>query len=125
MHQVALSVTETTSASAGDDLRELRSWLVGEDEFRGRVTEHQSPPPPGAMGPVLDALTVALGPGGALTALTGAVIVWLRNRRGKVVVKVTSGENTIELDADRVRGLDPAAVQTLIAEAVTQLDRPR
>lgn len=121
MPGIVLSVV--TSPSPGDDLRALRASLVAEDDFRGRVELRESPPPPGTMGAILDALEVGLGPGGAATAVAGAVIVWLRSRRGKITVKLTKGKESVEVAADRVRDLDAAAVHKLAGELAAALEQ--
>ncbi|WP_433270562.1 effector-associated constant component EACC1 [Actinosynnema sp. CS-041913] len=117
---LVLTVEEPAGA---DDLRGLHRALSGESELRGRVRLRQRPPAPGTLGPVVEAVEVALAPGGALTVLTGAVLVWLRHRRGTVKVKVTKGKATVELTAHRIRDLDPAAVRDLVTETVAALER--
>ncbi|CCH29247.1 hypothetical protein ABZ816_35360 [Actinosynnema sp. NPDC047251] len=113
------------TADAADDLRDLHRALTGEAELRGRVRLRSRPPEPGALGPVVEAVEVALAPGGALTVVAGAVLVWLRHRRGTVKVKVTRGKSTVEVTAQRVRELDPAAVRDLTTEIVAALDGKR
>ncbi|MBP2328819.1 hypothetical protein JOF56_009204 [Kibdelosporangium banguiense] len=122
--QVALSILVKTTSSPDDDLRDLRDWLIGEDEFRGRIELRQAPPPSGAMGTITDVLQVGLGPGGALAALTSAVIVWLRHRSGKITIKVTKDGESVELAADHVRHLDPQAIQALAAQVAGTLADP-
>ncbi|MBB5958381.1 hypothetical protein FHS29_004989 [Saccharothrix tamanrassetensis] len=117
---LVLTVEEPAGA---DELRDLHRALSGEAELRGRVRLRQRPPAPGTLGPVVEAVEVALAPGGALTVLTGAVLVWLRHRRGTVKVKVTRGKDTVEVTAQRIRELDPVAVRDLTTEIVTALER--
>ncbi len=66
---------------AADELRSLNSWLADVDELRGAVRRRAHEPRPGTLGPVLDALAVALGPAGAVTAFATTLIAWLRTRR--------------------------------------------
>lgn len=107
---------------AADQLRSLHDWLADVEELRGRVSRRESPPVPGTLGPVLDALAVALGPGGAATAFAAAAISWLRNRRGEIRIKVTLPDNrTVELTAKRVSGLNAAALERQVAEVATLL----
>ncbi|MGW2557894.1 effector-associated constant component EACC1 [Streptomyces sp. NPDC001514] len=109
---------------AGDRLRSLQEWLSGIEELRGRVDGKERPPEPGTLGPVLDALTVALGPAGAATAFATGLIAWLRTRRGDVHIKVTLPDrSSLELTAKRVSRLDADALQQQVAEVADLLSR--
>ncbi|MEU8762657.1 hypothetical protein [Streptomyces sp. NPDC048659] len=114
-------------AGPGDDaLRDLRSWLAGADGLRGRVEGVESPPRPGALGPTLDALAVAVGPAGAATAFATGVVAWLRTRRGDVRVKVTvRGRGSAEVTARRVAGLDAEAVRRQVEEIIGLIGQPQ
>ncbi|MEV5573909.1 hypothetical protein AB0L06_28045 [Spirillospora sp. NPDC052269] len=104
-------------ADTGDQLRSLREWLTGDQMLRGRVDGRESPPEPGTMGPTLDALVVAVAPGGAATAFATGVIAWLCRRRGEVEIKVTVPDGrSLELTAKRVADLDPVALRQLVAD---------
>jgi hypothetical protein len=106
-----------------DELRSLRAWLVDVDELRGRVDLVESPPVPRTLGPVFDALAVALGPGGAATALATAVFSWIRQRRGEVTLKITRPDGAaVEISAKRVRGMDDGSLRALLAEAARALE---
>ncbi|NUT96480.1 MAG: hypothetical protein HOY78_31075 [Saccharothrix sp.] len=119
-----MDVELTVEGGAPDDLRGLHRALADEDELRGRVTLRHRPPEAGTLGPVAEAVEVALAPGGALTVVAGAVLVWLRSRRGSVKVKVTKGKNSVEVTAHRIRGLDPAAVRDLTTRIAAALEAP-
>ena len=112
----------TLDDATADELRDLHRALAAEQDLRGRVSLRHRPPEPGHLGPVVEAVEVALAPGGALTVVAGAVLVWLRHRRGTVKVKLTKGHNTVELTAHRIRDLDPAVLSKLTAELATTLD---
>lgn len=102
-------------------LRDLHTWLLRDPELRGRVRLRRQPPPPEALGALTDAVEVALGPGGALTALAGAVVVWLRSRKGSVTLKLTRDGDSVELTAQGVHGLTPAEIRALIEETASTL----
>lgn len=107
---------------SADQLRSLYEWLGNDDELRGRVSPQESPPVPGTLGPVLDALTIAAGPGGVATVFAASVIAWLRGRRGDVSIKVTSPDDwSVELNAQRVASLDARALQEQVTELSTML----
>ncbi|MGW0890865.1 effector-associated constant component EACC1 [Saccharopolyspora sp. NPDC002578] len=48
---------------SADRLRSLHQWLRDVDELRGRVSALETPPPPDALGPVLDAVAPAVKSG--------------------------------------------------------------
>ncbi|MFD8807227.1 hypothetical protein [Streptomyces sp. NPDC059597] len=107
---------------AADLLRSLREWLSDDPSLRGRLGLRERPPDPGTLGPVLEAVVVALGPGGAATALATGVIAWLRSRRGEVRMKVTlENGRSLELTAKRVAALDAAALRQQAADLAALL----
>ncbi|MBO0851255.1 MAG: hypothetical protein J2P20_17465 [Pseudonocardia sp.] len=107
---------------AGDQLRSLRGWLADVEELRGRVSLREHPPRPGTLGPVLDALVVAVGPGGAATAMAATVVAWLRNRHGEVRVKMTLPDSrSMELTAKHVAEFDAAALERQVAQIAAML----
>ena len=110
------------SPMAADQLRSLHAWLTDVDELRGRVGGKESPPEEGTLGPLLEALTVAVGPGAAASALATAVIAWLRTRRGEIHVKMTLPDGrSLELSARNVAGLDAAALRRQAADVAALL----
>ncbi|MEV5141105.1 hypothetical protein AB0K71_12555 [Streptomyces syringium] len=116
----------THGPGRGDQLRSLRDWLADSPEMRGRVEGVERPPEVGTLGPVLDALSVALGPAGAASAFATGLIAWLRTRRGDVHIKVTlSDRSSLELTAKRVSGLDAGALQKQVSEVADLLSRQR
>ncbi|MGW4882581.1 effector-associated constant component EACC1 [Streptomyces sp. NPDC004262] len=107
---------------AADQLRSLHTWLTDVDELRGRVGCKERPPEQGTLGPLLEALTVALAPGAAATALATTVIAWLRTRRAEIRIKVTLPDRrSLELSARNVAGLDAAALRQQVADAAVLL----
>ncbi|WP_053711828.1 effector-associated constant component EACC1 [Streptomyces sp. NRRL B-3648] len=102
-----------------DELRSLFDWLRHEDALRGRVRAEHAPIGPGEMGAGLDALVVAIGPGGmgavAVGTLAGALATWFPHRRADLRITVTDENGrTVEVDGKRV---DVSA----LAEAVERL----
>lgn len=114
----------TEGPKAGDHLRSLHEWLADAEELRGRVDGRERPPEAGTLGPVLEALAVALGPAGAATAFATGLVAWLRTRRGDVRIKVTVPDRgSVELTATRVAGLDADALRQQVAEVIELVDR--
>ncbi|MFJ2610035.1 hypothetical protein ACIO13_34495 [Streptomyces sp. NPDC087425] len=107
---------------AADQLRSLHAWLTDVDELRGRVGFKERPPGKGTLGPLLEALTVALGPGAAATALATTVIAWLRTRRSEIRIKVTLPDRrSLEFSAKNVADLDAAALRQQVADVADLL----
>jgi hypothetical protein len=101
---MTISIVDNGTA---DDLRSLRTWLLDADGLRGRVDLLERPPLSGELGPVLDAILVALGPGGAVTGVIAGVLSWIRHRTSDVNLKVTQTDGrSFEVSARRVRRLD-------------------
>jgi hypothetical protein len=101
-----------------DPLRSLRSWLVGEDELRGRVRLVVPAPGPGELGALAEALQVVLAPGGAVAALAAALVSWARRQRTDLRVTLRRGDGLLaEVEVKRLRGLDaanlPATIEAL------------
>jgi len=108
-----------------DTLRGLRSWLVDEPALRGRVTTRHSPPADDKLGPMLEALVVAVGPGGAAVALVTGIVAWLRQQRGDLTLRVERPDgSSFEIAAQRVKGLDMPALRAEIERLTDQIDPP-
>ncbi|MFE5239485.1 MULTISPECIES: effector-associated constant component EACC1 [unclassified Streptomyces] len=101
-----------------DSLADLRDWLSGEAELRGRVFVQPCAPGTGELGAWSDTLIVAVGAGGALTALARSLAVYFRQpRRSTVRVKVVAPDGTrTELTVQHAKNLD--AVETLLRTAL-------
>src|SRR5687767_2089886 len=81
----------------------LYDWLAGEPDLRPFVALDKRAPAPGEMGSVTDAVMIAVGSGGFLTVLAGALGAWLsqaRNRNVRIEIKdKRGGERHIVLEA--------------------------
>jgi hypothetical protein len=92
---------EVSGEHAADELRSLRQWLVAEESLRGRVRLVAVPPQEGTLGAGVDALAIALGNGGAATALATVVVTWLRRRTGRMEVKFVRADGSrVEISTD-------------------------
>ncbi|HUN36613.1 MAG TPA: hypothetical protein VMU95_31850 [Trebonia sp.] len=70
--------------SSGDQLRNLRDWLSHESEMRGRIGLVESEPVPGTLGSgIIEALTVGVGSGGAISVLVSGLVSWVRQLAGQ------------------------------------------
>lgn len=76
-------------------------------------------PQPGEMGSVTDTLSVVLGPGGAASALAGALVVWLRTRKPTVRLRLQSKSVSIDLTAKHLN--DPEQLAEQLLEAAREL----
>lgn len=98
-----VTVSVVGADESGDKLRSLRSWLVAEDELRGRVRFVTPPPQRGMLGSVVETLALSIGPGGAATVLASALITWIRRQKSNVKLKVSRPDGTsVEIAAEHV-----------------------
>lgn len=88
----------------------------------GPVDLRQADPGPGEMGSLTDALIVAAGSGGAITAIAGAVVSWLRHRTTDLTITITRPDGSaLEIDGKRVRSVDSDRLNVMIAELAGRL----
>lgn len=97
----------------GRDYLSLRRWLRMEYDVRRPEWQAVAAPPEGRMGSATDALVVAVGSGGAISALATSLGLWLSQLKSRpraaVTVKITLPDKTvISVQADQAD--DPAAV---------------
>lgn len=110
----------------GANIRDLYTWLVAESALRGRVNLIENMAAPDALGPVTEALDIALGSGGAAATLAGVVIAWLRLRTSDVKVRFNRGADKPELEivAQRVKNLDVEGLRSLMTTITDALAAP-
>jgi hypothetical protein len=100
----------TLTGAGLDELLALRAWLVREDELRGRVALIQARPGMGALGGAMEALSVSLGSGGAISVLVAGTLSWFRQRYrhrpgSTVTIKFSRGDGgSFEISADAAGG---------------------
>ena len=89
----------------------LLDWLRGDPDLRPVVKNRYDAPKPGELGTIADAVVISVGSGGALTVLASALKAWIQRPRGKhVVLRVSRGEQTTEIEADRIGSDDIDAI---------------
>ncbi|MFF8575777.1 hypothetical protein ACF06L_31615 [Streptomyces sp. NPDC015408] len=112
------SLLAVDGSEGPDSLADLRDWLSDEALLRGRVHVPPSTPDADELGAWSDTLIVAVGAGGALTALARAVAVYVRQpRRSTVRVKVVAPDGTrTELTVQHAKSLDE--VENLLRTAL-------
>jgi hypothetical protein len=94
------------------EVASLWDWLRREPEFRGRIDLEQRAPAAGEMGAVADVLAIAVGSGGAATALLTSLSGWLGQRHAGVTVEVTGPGGR----AVKVSGWRDGDVMSLVRE---------
>jgi hypothetical protein len=96
--QVLLSAIEPDQA---EELESLSDWLRREPGLRGRVSWDSGRPDPTHLGDPSQALVVAVGSGGALTALAASLRAWFAQpRRPKVTIRIRGADGrVVEIDA--------------------------
>jgi hypothetical protein len=91
-------------------LESLYDWLRTDVELGASVSQRRSAPRRGELGALTDAVIVAVGSGGAVTALGPLLKSWLqRPRHAHIKLEVETspdGKRSVTLDADRVRKED-------------------
>jgi Effector Associated Constant Component 1 len=101
------ALTVTLTGAGLDELLTLRAWLVHEDELRGRVALLQETGT-GTLGGAMEALSVSLGSGGAISVLVAGTLSWFRQRYrhrpgNTVTIKFSRGDGgSFEISADAV-----------------------
>jgi hypothetical protein len=115
-------ITLTMTDGSSDELRSLRTWLVQEEDLRGRVTLTQDgPPEPGTLGTALEALSVSIGSGGAVTVLVTGILSWIRQRYGQGRRESTTVIELRRPDGGRAKISVPTAGTWSPAEITAQI----
>ncbi len=81
----------------GEELTDLWEWIRGERVLAGSVRLLRRPSREDELGSAFDTLAVAVGSGGAITALAGSLTAWLKTRRADVAVSITTEAGTVSL----------------------------
>ncbi|MCC3770276.1 hypothetical protein [Streptomyces sp. UNOC14_S4] len=118
----ATITVESVNGPAGLD--DLRRWLGGQPGLRGRIRrQSDGGPAPGAMGAAGDVVQAVLEPGGVAAAFAGAVVAWVRTRRGSQTVTVTRPDGTrFTLTTTQVKGLDARQAADLAQRLAATLE---
>ncbi|MGW1072851.1 effector-associated constant component EACC1 [Streptomyces sp. NPDC002537] len=117
----ATIIVESVNGPAGSD--DLRRWLGGQPALRGRIRRQPDGPAPGTMGAASDVVLAALEPGGVAAAFAGAVVAWVRTRRGSQTVTVTRPDGTrFTLSTTQVKGLDARQAADLAQRLAATLE---
>jgi hypothetical protein len=103
------------AGGTGEEPADLIKWLGGEDELRGRVRAVRRPIGETELGPVTEALIVALGTGGAGTVLASSLKTWLVTRRTTAKITVECAGRSVTLDIQTVGEVSPLLEQILKA----------
>ncbi len=95
----------------GLEIQDLQNWLSTDPGLpQGAVQRQEAPALPGALGPSMDLLTLALDPaavGGAFTAIT----MWLSNRRTTISVRL--GDREVRINSSDIDSAERAAQRLL------------
>jgi hypothetical protein len=96
-------------------LEDLTAWLRQEPGLRGRVRAVHAVPVDGELGPLADALVVAVSSGGAVSVLAASLRAYLAQpKRSDVRITVDlPGGRRAELDAKRVNDVEGLVRQVL------------
>jgi len=97
-----LRVSIDESSPAG--LESLYDWLRGEAALAGKVRVTGHSPQEGELGALPEALVIAVGSGGTLSVLAGALKAWISlPRRTNVRIQVHGADGqVVKIDAERI-----------------------
>lgn len=112
---IIISFDEDGSRAAQRDLMSLLRHIESCEELDGRI-ELQSRRGADRLGGLADAIAVAVGSGGAVTALVSVVAAWLERRGSEVSIRLANERTgrTAEINGLRMRGMDPAEAERVL-----------
>lgn len=101
----AIQIQQTDNGTAFAELESLHGWLLSQPDLRAAVSLGSPARDREEMGWLTDVVSVAVGNGGAVTALAGSLATWLVSRRSHIKIKVTgpNGRST-EVDVRQAKG---------------------
>jgi hypothetical protein len=89
------------SAESGEHLRRVRAWLGSEPQLAGRMEVISARPVAGELGVGVEALMIALAPGGVAVAVVSGLFGYLRSRRTPIRLRLTRGDGSeVELETE-------------------------
>ncbi|MGR6320761.1 hypothetical protein Q2K19_21985 [Micromonospora soli] len=100
-----------------DQAELLLQWLIDEPQLRRGVSLDDGAVGQGHMGAELGTLAVALGSGGAVTALVGSLSAWLQRSKMSTTIEIADGKGL----AIKVSSSDPVRAAALLEHAATQI----
>jgi hypothetical protein len=88
------------------DLESLCDWLNREHALMGRVRLTGSPLRENELGAASEVLVIAVGSGGAISVLAGALKAWVSlPRRTDIRIRVQGADGrVVQIDAERING---------------------
>ncbi|WP_157535397.1 effector-associated constant component EACC1 [Nocardia inohanensis] len=93
------------SDRSDDDLVALSQWLRRERGLSSAVNLVRAKQSDDALGGAWELLTAAVGSGGTFAVLAASLDAWLRTRRRPTTIRLTRGDNSIEIDGKNVGDL--------------------
>jgi len=106
------------AGGSNDDLaRDLLASLNADRGQWGPARLIEGPPPPGTLGPVVDALEIVIGATESLGSLAAAIVAWLQYCKSdvKLTVIIDGQEKPEYIGAAEARENPPAVIDTLTA----------
>jgi hypothetical protein len=112
--QSSVDLALTTDGTSAD-LEDLHEWLSHEPELRGRIDFVAHRPRGGELGTVTDALSIAVGGGGALTALATSLRAYFAQpKRADLRITAHFGDGqSVEIVAERARDIESLLLSIL------------
>lgn len=119
-------ITVSGDSPSAERLRELWTWLAARNNGYRIDGVHRSPRP-GALGTTVDALSVALASGGAISVLVSGTVEWIRNGREKkqknvpFALTIKRGDVEVVIDTEVAQAWKPAELSEHIRHMTTLL----
>lgn len=101
-----MDATIQVTSAGNTEFGALWDWLRNERALAGSLRAHRKAAVDGELGGAFDALSVALGSGGAVAVLANSLTAWLRTRKSDITVTVKTRTGSVKIDARRVKSSD-------------------
>jgi hypothetical protein len=97
---------EVLGDSTGRQSDALLAFLKSEAGLYASVNRVGRPIAPTQLGDVANVIAVALGSGGAVSVLSGALSTWMTSQRSDVAISIKTSDREVVIDAKGVKDLE-------------------
>lgn len=126
-----LAVISVEGDCGVDDVLSLHRALMTDSDLGGHVSHREciQEQESGSLGVGIHAISVALGPGGGVTALASALasvsVAWIRHRSSNLSLRITTRSGSeLRLDAKKVRKDSIPEIRRLVEDVAREIEKP-